>query len=293
MFSTWLFYGILMPIAYLPIQLLYGLADFIYFVLYRVIGYRKKVVEANLRKSFPSKSSEEIKLLTKKFYHHLADVFMEAVLNLRLSEKKLFERYKCRNAEVLKPYYDEGKSVILMSSHYNNWEYMITSLEHQLPFHGVGVGKELSDKVLDKHLTKYRTRYGTEVVFASNVRNVFDYYHKHSVPVAYMMLSDQSPNNINKCWWTMFLNQETGFIFGAEYFAKKYNCPVFYYDVEKVKRGYYEVTFYPINDNPNNESYGAITEKYVKLLEQTINERPEFWLWSHKRWKHKKPNTAI
>lgn len=276
----------------MPIQLLYGLADFAYFVLFRAIGYRKKVVINNLRNAFPEKNENEIQLIAKRFYHHLSDIFIEAILNLRLSKKKLFKRYHCTNAEILTPYYEAGKSVILMSAHYNNWEYMITTLEHQLKHHGIGVGKELSNKTLDKRLNKYRTRYGTEVVFANKVRDTFEYYHNHNVPVAYMMLSDQSPNNINKCLWTTFLHQDTGFIFGAEHFAKKYNIPVFYYEVQKVKRGYYEVTFSLITDNPLEEKHGDITQKYVNLLEQTIIKKPEYWLWSHKRWKHKKPETT-
>ena len=293
MLNTWLFYGILIPIAYLPIQILYGFADFVHFVLYHIIGYRKKVVLTNLRNSFPEKNEKEISYLAKRFYHHLADIFMEAILNLRLSKKKLMKRYRCTNAEILTPYYDAGQSVILMSAHYNNWEYMITTLEHQLKHHGIGVGKELSNKTLDKYLNKYRTRYGTEVVFANKVRDTFEYYDSHKVPVAYMMLSDQSPNNINKCWWPTFLNQDTAFIFGGEHFAKKYNYPVFYYDVQKVKRGYYEITFKPITINPLDEKHGDITEKYVNFLEQTIIDNPEYWLWSHKRWKHKKPETTI
>ena len=277
----------------MPIQILYGLADFVYFVLYRIIKYRKKVVISNLRNSFPEKTDKELQAIAQKFYRHLSDVFIEAILNLRLSKDKLLQRYRCTNAEILLPYYQAGKSVILMSAHYNNWEYMITTLEHQIKHHGVGVGKELSNKTLDKHLNKYRTRYGTEVVFANNVRNTFDYYHKYKVPTAYMMLSDQSPNNIHKCWWSTFLNQETGFIFGAEHFAKKYDYPVFYYDVQKVKRGYYEITFHLITQEPGEEQDGNITEKYIRHLEHTINQKPEYWLWSHRRWKHKKPNTAI
>ena len=293
MLNTWLFYGILLPIAYMPIHLLYGLADFVSFVLYYIIGYRKKVVQNNLRNSFPEKTDKEIHIISKRFYHHLADIFIEAILNLRLSQKKLFERYRCTNAELLLPYYEAGKSVILMSAHYNNWEYMITTLEHQLKHHGVGVGKELSNKKLDKYLNKYRTRYGTEVVFANKVRDTFEYYNKYNVPTAYMMLSDQSPNDINKCFWTTFMNQETGFIFGAEHFAKKYDYAVFYYDVHKVKRGYYEITFQLITERPMEEGYGYITERYVHLLEETIRRKPEYWLWSHRRWKHKKPNTVI
>ena len=213
MFSKLLFYLVLLPLAYLPIRVLYWLSDFNYFLIYKVFRYRKKIVFNNLRNSFPDKSDEEIAILAKKYYHHLSDIASELILNMRLQPKKLFARYHVTNPEMTFKYYEQGKSVILMSSHYNNWEYMITSLEHQVRHHGIGVGKELSNKALDKCLNKRRTRYGTEVVFADRVRQTFEYYHQHKVPVAYMMLCDQSPNDIHKCWWTTFLNQDTGVIY--------------------------------------------------------------------------------
>ena len=290
MLSKLLFYLVLLPLAYLPIRVLYVLSDFVYFLLFKVFRYRKIIVLDNLTRSFPQKSVEEIKILAKKYYRHLADIAVELILNMRLSPKKLFARYHVTNPEMTFKYFEQGRSVILMSSHYNNWEYMITSLEHQLRHHGVGVGKELSNKVLDKCLNKRRTRYGTEVVFADKVRQTFDYYHKYNVPVAYMMLCDQSPNDIHKCWWTTFLNQDTGVIYGAEHFAKKYDIPVLYYEVEKVRRGFYNVTFSHITDTPTATAHGEIVEKYVRLLEHTINKKPEYWLWSHRRWKHKRPS---
>lgn len=292
MFSKLLFYLVLLPLAYLPIRVLYWLSDFNYFLIYKVFRYRKKIVFNNLRNSFPDKSDEEIAVLAKKYYHHLSDIASELILNMRLQPKKLFARYHVTNPEMTFKYYEQGKSVILMSSHYNNWEYMITSLEHQVRHHGIGVGKELSNKALDKCLNKRRTRYGTEVVFADRVRQTFEYYHQHNVPVAYMMLCDQSPNDIHKCWWTTFLNQDTGVIYGAEYFAKKYDIPVLYYEVNKVKRGFYEVTFHHITDTPQQTEHGEIVEKYVRLLEQTITRKPEYWLWSHRRWKHKRPSES-
>ncbi len=290
MFSTLLFYGILLPIAYMPIRLLYMISDFIYVILYHVIGYRKKVVFQNLHNSFPNKTSTEINHIGARYYRHLADIFIETLLNLRLSKKEVLNRYRFVNPDIVNLYYEKGQSVILMSSHYNNWEYMILCLELQLKHHGVGVGKELSNKTLDHHLTKYRTRYGTEVVYSNQVRNAFTFYQTHHIPVAYMMLCDQSPNDIHKCWWTTFLHQDTGVIFGGEYFAKKYNYPVIYYEVQKTKRGFYDVIFQEITNTPQATKYGEITEKYVHLLEETIIKKPEFWLWSHRRWKHKRPN---
>lgn len=287
--SRLLFYLVLLPLAYLPTKALYALSDFIFLLLYHIVRYRKKVVFSNLKESFPEKDDQWVKQTAKKYYRHLADIAVEMVLNLRLSPQKLFARYHITNPKMTVEYFEKGQSVILMSAHYNNWEYMITSLEHQFLHHGVGVGKQLSDKALDKCLNKYRTRYGTEVVFSDTVRQTFEYYHQHNVPTAYMMLCDQSPNDIHKCWWTTFLNHDTGVIYGAEYFARKYNIPVLYYDVQKVKRGYYEITLHHLTDTPRQTEHGEIVEKYTRLLEQTITRKPEYWLWSHRRWKHKRP----
>ncbi len=269
---------------------MYWLSDFFGFILQHVVHYRRGVVMQNLRNSFPEKTEEEIRTIAGQYYRHLADIAAELILNMRLSPEKLFARYKVTNPETTIKYFNRGKSIILLSSHYNNWEYMITSLEHQFLHHGVGIGKELSNKSLDKCLNKRRTRFGTEVVFANNARQTFEYYHKHNVPTAYMMLCDQSPNSKKRCWWTTFLHQDTGVIFGAEHFAKKYDIPVFYYDVTKVKRGHYEVSLQLLTEKPTETEKGEITEKYISLLEKTITQKPEFWLWSHRRWKHKKPS---
>lgn len=198
------------------------------------------------------------------------------------------KRYHCKNPELINKCYEEGTSVILISGHYNNWEYMVLSLDMQFKHFGIGVGKPLSNKGFGKVLTQFRTRYGTEVIDAKNVREKFESYEKEQHLSAYMMLNDQSPGNSKKCYWTEFLNQETGVIYGPEYYAKKYNYPVFFYGVEKVKRGYYEFEIYPVSENPQQEEYGAIIEKSTKMLENLILRKLEYWLWSHKKWKHKR-----
>jgi KDO2-lipid IV(A) lauroyltransferase len=241
----------------------------------------------NLTNSFPNHGEGEIKTIANRFYDHLADIFLEGIKTLSLFQKQVMQRYVCTNPEILTPYFEEKKSVILVSSHYNNWEYMVLSLDMQFKHHGVGVGKPLSDKWFDKTLNRYRQRYGTEVVFASNVRETFETYEKQGLPTAYMMLFDQAKTP-KKSYWTEFLNQDTGFIFGPEYFAKKYDFPVFYYNVKKTKRGYYEFDLTLIADHPNQTEHGEITQTCVTILEKTIIEKPPYWLWSHRRWKHKR-----
>ncbi|MDR1113089.1 MAG: lysophospholipid acyltransferase family protein [Bacteroidales bacterium] len=282
-----LFYLLLYPLSLLPMWALYGLAYLFYLVANYLIGYRKQVIINNLTKSFPEKSEQELRRIRWRYYRHLAQLAAEMLKMLTMSRKMLRKRYYCRNAELVNYYFEQGKSVILMSSHYNNWEWMVLSLEEQFQHHGIGIGKANSNKTFELLINRARTRYGTEVVFADTVRDTFQHYESQHIPVTYMMLSDQSPNNIDKSYKTWFLHQPSGLIYGAEYFAKKYDLPVFYYQVIKDKTGYYHIDMELITENPQDTAYGEIIEKYVQLLEKTICQKPEYWLWSHRRWKRK------
>ena len=255
-----------------------------YFLIYYVVRYRRKVTHENIAHSYPEKSDTERREMERKYYRHISDLLVEAVHNLYASPKGILKRYRFVNRELVNKYYEEGRSVVLMSSHYNNWEYMITSINLQLRHHAVGVGKPLQDRGA-RYITKRRGRFGTQIVDHTDVRQTVDYYHRYQVPVAYMMLSDQSPSNIHKSFWTTFMHQETPFLYGAEYFARKYAMPVLYYDVKKLRRGYYEVHFTEICRNAAEMPQYWVTSKYITMLEQTIAERPEYWLWSHRRWK--------
>lgn len=275
------------PLALLPLALLYVLAGPLYLVLNYVVRYRRKVILENLRNSFPEKFPKEIRKIKNRYYWHLTQIAVEMVKMLVLPRCILRKRYRCSNPELVNRYFDEGRSVILMSSHYNNWEWMILALDEMFKHHGVGVGKPNSDKVFEKLVNRARTRYGTEVVFADTVRDVFEHYESQHIPVAYMMLSDQSPNSKKRCYVTDFLHQRTGMIFGAEHFARKYNIPVLYYEVVKERIGKYRVDVQLITDTPNDCAEYGITQRYVELLEQTIRRKPQYWLWSHRRWKFK------
>lgn len=276
---------LLMPIAWLPLKVLYALGRLLLPWVEYVFRYRRKVIEENLHKSFPEKGEKEIKRLRHKYYCHVCDLLAEAIWGLRAKPKQLFEHYRVTNRQLLSPYFEEGRSVILMSAHYNNWEMMIASLNFQFLHHGVGVGKPVEQKHFGEWLTAKRARYGTEIVDQRDVRQVMDFYDRYKVPVAYMMLGDQSPSNPHKSYWTTFLNQDTAFLFGGEHFAKKYGYPVIFYRVKKVKRGYYEITLEELSTNPQEEKEYAITQRYTERVEQMIKEEPERWLWSHRRWK--------
>lgn len=283
--SRFLIYFLCYPLALLPMCVLYVLAGVLYLVLNYVVRYRRKVIEKNLRNSFPEKNAQQIRRLRNQYYWHLSQIAVEMIKMLVMGRKNLRRRYRCVNPELVNQFYEQGKSVILISSHYNNWEWMILALDEMFMHHGVGVGKANSDKGFEKVVNRARTRYGTAVVFADTVRDVFEKNAASQTPTAYMMLSDQSPNSRKRCYVTDFLNQKTGVIFGAEHFARKYDIPVVYYQVVKERMGYYRIELQLITENPNACPEYFITQRYVELLEQTIRQRPECWLWSHRRWK--------
>ena len=257
-------------------------------IAYYVVRYRRRVTRANLAHAYPDKTERERKHIERAYYRHICDLLVEAVHNLYASPKAIVKRYRFVNTEVVNRYYEQGRSVVLMSSHYNNWEYMITSLNFEIRHHAVGVGKPLQDRGA-RYITRRRGRFGTQIVDQTDVRQTMEYYHSHGVPVAYMMLSDQSPSNEHKSFWTTFMNQETPFLYGAEHFARKYNMPVLYYEVKKVRRGHYEVRFSPLCENPAEVPQYTVVSRYVDRLERTIAAKPEFWLWSHRRWKRHRP----
>ena len=265
------------------------LSDILYFIVYHLVRYRRKVTSSNLLHAYPERSDNERLALEKAYYHHICDLMLEGIHNLYAHPMSIMKRYRLVNHRLVNQYYERGQSIILMSAHYNNWEYMITSLNYQLMHHGVGVGKPLNDKFVANYITRRRGRFGTEIVDHTNVRQTIEYYQQHHVPVAYMMLSDQSPNDVHKCYWTTFMHQETPFIYGAEYFARKYDMPVLYYEVTKIRRGYYEVKFSTLCDKPNEVPQYSIVADYIQRLNRTIDAAPQYWLWSHRRWKRTRP----
>ncbi len=262
------------------------ISDILYLIVYHLVGYRRKVVRGNLEACFPEMPAKERKQLERRYYHCLCDMLMEGVYNVFFATPPyLKQHYRLVNRQLVDRYYERGESVVLMSAHLANWEYMVSSLNMQLLHHGIGVGKPLNDKAVASFITRRRTRYGTQVVDQTDVRQHVEFYHRHHVPVALMMLSDQSPSNPHRSYWTTFLGRDTAFLYGAENFARKYNYPVLYYTVDRVRRGWYEVTFSTLCEDPSAVPQYTIVERYARRLEEDIRRRPEQWLWSHRRWK--------
>lgn len=288
MIAKFAYYFLVLPLSYLPLGILYIFTDFFFLILATVFPYRKKVIEENLKRSFPNKSPKELKQLKRQFYLHFCDLLAEGIKNLSISKKELSRRFKVNNPELMDDLFSQNKSVILVSGHYNNWEWLISSQSFLFKHQAMGIGMPMTSKFWDKKINERRMRYGMKVIHAKNFK---DEIQKNSeYPIAILTLADQSPGDSTKAYWTKFLNQETAVLFGVEQMAHTYDFAVVFFATRKVTRGYYEMDLKLITDNPRKLEWGSITEKHLHLLEKEIIDKPEHWIWSHKRWKREIPS---
>lgn len=280
-----LVYPILWFISILPYTLFYWLSDFVFFLVYTLFGYRKKVVYSNLKLVFPDKSEQELLQIQRKFYSHLIDTFMEMIKTMALSKAQVQQRYTIKNIEILKEL-GKTKSVLIVCSHYANWEWNV-SINNYVDFKGYAVYQKVANKYFDHWIRKVRARWNTTLITQEEtvktvVRNVRD-----DVRSAYGMVSDQSPQAHRAPYWTDFMGIKVPVFSGAETMARKMDLGVLFLKVAKVKRGYYEAEFIPITAAGKSTAAHEITDKFLRLTEQQILERPEHYLWTHRRWKHR------
>ena len=281
------FFLFIKPISYLPLSILYRLSDFFYVLIYYVVKYRKKVVFTNLKHAFPHKSEQEITVIAKGFYRHFCDILLESIKLFSISKKALQKRCRFTNLDLLKEYARAGKSLVIPTGHYNNWEMAGTAVNLQIPHQAIVVYAPLKNQFFDKIIKTSRGKFGTALLSKQALRTGLK--TNPTQLRAIIFAADQSPTMARAAYWTTFLNQDTGVMIGSAKYAKQYDCPVVFGKITKVKRGYYEVEFVPLINNPKTLSYGEITEKHTRQLEEIIMENPQYWLWSHKRWKRKKP----
>lgn len=286
-FSYLLYYLVIIPISLLPFPVLYLFSDLLYVVLYHLVGFRKEVVIRNIRKSFPHLSHKEHIAIMKKFYVHLCDVIVETFKSFTISKYEISRRMVLQNPELLNSYYKQNKSLILAGGHYNNWEWIATGIDQQIDHHSIAIYKTLSNKFFDEKMRSTRGKFGLDMISTKRVAEVLE--SKKDELTATIFAIDQSPSNPKKAYWMTFLNQDTACLYGTEKYAKELNSPVLYGVVTKVKRGFYTFCFKVVTDMPQDTPTGWITEATNKLLEDDIKLAPEFWLWTHKRWKHKRP----
>lgn len=285
--SRILYYLVLLPLSKLPLTVLYRLSDFMYFVLYRSLGYRTKVVLGNLRNSFPGKSEAEIKKIADEFYRFFCDQLVETIRLFSMSKEELYERCKMNDIELFHRHFAAGKAVIIAGGHYNNWELVAMGLCAQIPHEGVALYHPLKNKFLNQKLQDSRARFGMEMIPTRDSRTFFaENSHRR---MATIFGTDQAPSNPRNAYWTMFLNQETPIFWGTERYAKEYNWPVVFIKVSRVGRGHFTVDTLPVTDEPLQTAEGEISEKHTRILEQIIRETPDYWLWTHRRWKRTRP----
>jgi len=274
-------------ISRLPYTVLYAISDLIYFFVYRVFKYRLGVVRANLSSVFPNKSDRELLNIERGFYHHLCDLIVESIKLFSISEKDLNERFKTLNPELTAAFYHKGKSLIGVAGHYNSWEMLAMSLNLHHPHQAMGIYKKIKNKVMNEAMIKARGKFNIILSDTKGSGEMFE-NNKHQLTIS-GFVADQWPSNIHKCYWTQFLGRETAVSYGTEHYARKYDMGVVFANIRKVKRGYYETEYVVVADDVRNFKPGEITKLHTQKLEALILEDPQYWVWSHKRWKRERP----
>jgi Kdo2-lipid IVA lauroyltransferase/acyltransferase len=281
------YYGFIVPLSSLPFSVLYFISDGLYAIIYYVVGYRKRVVMDNLRRSFPSMPEEERKVVAKKFYRHFCDMIVESLKMFTISAE---DAHKCAvytHVDIPDSYFEKGQSILVASGHYANWEVAAVTYDDATKHQSVCIYKPLTNKYFDKKILESRQKYGLRMMHNRKVKEGFE--EQKNELTATVLLIDQSPSPHSKPYWMEFLGQETAVLTGTEKYAIEYNYPVVYLHIRKPRRGYYEMSFEKVCDNPRDTKPGEITELATRILEREIRKTPELWLWSHKRWKHKRP----
>lgn len=285
----YIFYGINWIMTFLPLKILYFFSDILFFLLYYFPSYRRKVVEENLKNSFPEKSEKEIAQTARKFYRHLADLIIEILKLTHLSNKELEKRFTVSNPELMEHLYNSGRDVAVVYSHYNNWEWLGVCLPLYTKYRCVGVYKPLQNKLFNKFINDQRLKNNGDLApMQLIVRKIIGNQNKN-IRAMYIFMSDQTPARTLIEYYTDFLNQETPVFLGIEKIAAKYDMPVVFFDIQKVRRGYYSMTLELLFDSTRDLPKYMVTDTHVKRLEQIIRENPEYWIWTHRRWKYKKP----
>jgi Kdo2-lipid IVA lauroyltransferase/acyltransferase len=272
-------------ISRLPFSILYILADFLFFVGYRLLKYRRNVVWKNLTNSFPKKEEKELRRIEKEFYQDLCDYAVETIKLLSLEKEDLTARMKYKNPELLLPYSEKNQSVILLASHQFNWEWLMVSGSINLPLKIDFIYQKQSSQSFDHFLLQIRSRFGAYPIERGQTAR--EAIKRKEITRGIAIIADQFPN-FEKKYWTQFLNQDTAFYQGIGQLAILTQYPAFFVHSKKIERGYYEAEIFPLTTPPYEKNSQSVVEGYAKLTERFIHQYPANWLWSHARWKRKR-----
>lgn len=279
-------YPFLWILSMLPFRILYLISDCLYFLIYSIFGYRKKVVRDNLALTLPHLSDEDRLVIEKKSYRHFFDMFLEMAKTMTISTDEINKRFVITNLDLVKEYESKGKSIMLLVSHYASWEWLVV-LNKKVNFKGVAVYKRVNNKYFDQLVKKIRSKYNTTLVVNNETIPLIANNQRMQILSIYGIPSDQSPMRNKNSYYNSFMGISVPVHTGAETLAKKYNLNVLYAKVTKVKRGFYECTLIPLSQDATSVPNSEITNSYLREIEKQINQAPEFYFWTHRRWKHR------
>lgn len=275
--------------ALLPMRVLYVLSDILYFFVYHVAKYRLHVVRSNMKASFPRLPDKQMLRMERVFYHHFCDYAIETIKLMHVSEKEIQRRAFVTNPEFIDRLQDKGYSTfVVYMGHFGNWEWFSSATSRFRDLKMYQVYRPLKNKAVDRLFVRLRTKFGAYGMIKNNVIRDMVRLKQEKERALAIFLADQIPSKANIHYWSMFLGQESAVYTGPERIARKMNLPAVYMDVKMIKRGYYEGTFRMLAENPGELPQFELTERYIRMMEQTIMRNPACWLWSHKRWKHKR-----
>jgi KDO2-lipid IV(A) lauroyltransferase len=284
-------YYVALPFVYgislLPFPALYLLSDFLFLVLYRIVGYRTRVVLGNLKSSFPDRTEAERRRIAADFYRWFCDLLLESLKTLTVTPLAVRERVTFEGMDILRAYAERKQSVIVVLGHFGNWELAGArySQETGIPQLYV-IYRPLHDRGFDDLMYRMRTRHGTKLYAMKETSQSM--VRDRNLVTATAFIADQTPH-ADRAYWLTFLGQDTPVYFGTEATARKFNYPVVYLSIMQRGRGHYCMTVETLVEDPATMREGEITERHAARLERDIRERPDLWLWTHRRWKHKRP----
>jgi KDO2-lipid IV(A) lauroyltransferase len=284
------FIGIFL-IGVIPFRVLYLFSNFFGFLLHRVFSYRLNVITENLSKAYPRLSETDKRSLIRSIYRNISDLFVEGIKAFFMTHKQVVKRHRVLNPEIIEPYLNSGQSVLGLTGHIANWEWGSLSASGQINAKVVAFYKKLSNPIIDRFVRASRRKFGTRLASIENTLAGFEADVNNRT--VFVMAADQNTikRSLDIAYWIDFFGWSTPFLHGPEKYSKLFNLPIFYIDIRRVKRGFYEVEITQLVENPSVTDSGEITRIYARKLEEVIRRKPEDWLWSHRRWRYAKPIT--
>ncbi len=285
--AFYLAYPFIYLLASLPFGVMYAVSDVFAFLI-NLIGYRKDVIRMNLRNSFPQKTDKEIEQLVRQYYQYMCDLSLETFKTMKMTPEQHRKRVILHQPEILDELYKANQSIVIVLGHYGNWEWFGPSITLNTRYQLVVIFRPLSQPYFDRMMTGWRTRFGTEITpVQQTIRTMAA--NRNRVTATAFVADQAAPIN---AYWTTFLNQDTSVFTGAEKLATKFGYPVIYLHATRPKRGYYTLTPEVLYPDPKKTAENEISEGFTRRLEKDIIADPVIWLWSHKRWKNKRPAEA-